>query len=145
MLKYTIFPRVTGGNIGGITACVLTIRDESWLVVHFFSLFSSQNELPPPYYSVAVHTQPPLKSYEEVVYDVHPGLTLPTHPHYIPQYPPPVAVPPVKQSSTGECHPQPPYFPEDVMDAGVRTKEMDYYCVYCVSSPQLQEEGMLQE
>ncbi|XP_070826706.1 transmembrane protease serine 13a [Chaetodon trifascialis] len=58
------------------------------------------NEDPPPYYSVAVHTQPPLKPYEEVVYGVGPGLTPPTRPHYIPQYPPPVVVPQVSQSST---------------------------------------------
>ncbi|XP_041850923.1 transmembrane protease serine 13a [Melanotaenia boesemani] len=45
---------------------------------------------PPPYYSVAVHTQPPLKSYEEVVYGTGPGLTPPTQPYYIPQYLPPV-------------------------------------------------------
>ncbi|XP_036973990.1 transmembrane protease serine 13a [Acanthopagrus latus] len=57
------------------------------------------NEPPPPYYSVAVHTQPPLKPYEEVVYGVGPGLTPPTYPHYIPQYPPPVAVPQVAHSS----------------------------------------------
>ncbi|XP_044210899.1 transmembrane protease serine 13a [Thunnus albacares] len=54
------------------------------------------NEPPPPYYSVAVHTLPPLKSYEEVVYG--PGLTPPTQPHYIPQYPPPVVVPQVPRS-----------------------------------------------
>ncbi|XP_070685595.1 transmembrane protease serine 13a [Pempheris klunzingeri] len=57
------------------------------------------NEPPPPYYSVAVHTQPPLKSYEEVVYGVGPGLTPPSQPHYIPQYPPPVVVPQVTRSS----------------------------------------------
>ncbi|XP_041796071.1 transmembrane protease serine 13a [Chelmon rostratus] len=57
------------------------------------------NEAPPPYYSVAVHTQPPLKPHEEVVYGVGPGLTPPTRPHYIPQYPPPVVVPQVTQSS----------------------------------------------
>ncbi|TKS81018.1 Transmembrane protease serine 13 [Collichthys lucidus] len=57
------------------------------------------NEPPPPYYSVAVHTQPPLKPYEEVVYGVGFGLTPPTHPHYIPQYPPPVVVPTVTRPS----------------------------------------------
>ncbi|KAM7413081.1 hypothetical protein PAMA_020455 [Pampus argenteus] len=56
------------------------------------------NEPPPPYYSVAVHTLPPLKPYEEVVYGVGPGLTPPSQPHYIPQYPPPVAVPQVPRS-----------------------------------------------
>lgn len=54
------------------------------------------NEPPPPYYTV--HTQPPLKPYEEVVYGVGPGLTPPNHPHYIPQYPPPVG-PQVTRSS----------------------------------------------
>ncbi|XP_040902734.1 transmembrane protease serine 13a [Toxotes jaculatrix] len=53
---------------------------------------------PPPPYSVAVHTQPPLKSYEEVVYGVGPGLRPPTQPHYIPQYPPPAIVAQVTQS-----------------------------------------------
>ncbi|KAG8002010.1 Transmembrane protease serine 13, partial [Nibea albiflora] len=61
--------------------------------------FSSQNEPPPPYYSVAVHTQPPLKPYEEVVYGVGFGLTPPSHPHYIPQYPPPAVVPTVTRPS----------------------------------------------
>ncbi|KAF3847717.1 hypothetical protein F7725_020745, partial [Dissostichus mawsoni] len=46
-----------------------------------------------------MHTQPPLKPYEEVVYGVGPGLTPPSHPLYIPQYPPPVVVSPVTQSS----------------------------------------------
>ncbi|XP_071351872.1 transmembrane protease serine 13a [Trachinotus anak] len=54
-------------------------------------------EPPPPYYSVDVHTQPPLKSYEEVVYGVGPGLTPPNQPRYIPQYPPPVVVHQVTQ------------------------------------------------
>lgn len=66
-------------------------------------VFSSQNEPPPPYYSVAVHTQPPLKPYEEVVYGVGFGLTPPSHPHYIPQYPPPVVVPTVTRPSIREC------------------------------------------
>ncbi|KAI3353743.1 hypothetical protein L3Q82_004980 [Scortum barcoo] len=57
------------------------------------------NDPPPPYYSVALHTQPPLKPYEEVVYGVGPGLTPPTHPHYIPRYPSPVVVPQVTQPS----------------------------------------------
>ncbi|KAM3615407.1 uncharacterized protein V6R79_001786 [Siganus canaliculatus] len=57
------------------------------------------NEPPPPYYSVAVHTQPPLQPYEEVVYGSGPGLTAPSHLHYIPQYPPPVAAPQVTRSS----------------------------------------------
>lgn len=55
------------------------------------------NDPPPPYYSVGLHTQPPLKSYEEVVYGVGPGLTPPNQPHYIPQYPPPVVVHQVTQ------------------------------------------------
>ncbi|XP_042343078.1 transmembrane protease serine 13a [Plectropomus leopardus] len=57
------------------------------------------NEAPPPYYSVGLHTQPPLKTYEEVVYGVGPGLTPYTHPHYIPQYTPPVVAPQVTRSS----------------------------------------------
>ncbi|XP_061576321.1 transmembrane protease serine 13a [Cololabis saira] len=55
------------------------------------------NSPPPPYYSIAVHTQPPLKSYEEVVYGSGPGLTLPNQPHYIPQYPPIVVAPQVTE------------------------------------------------
>ncbi|XP_061136448.1 transmembrane protease serine 13-like isoform X1 [Syngnathus typhle] len=58
------------------------------------------DDLPPPYYSVAVHTQPPLKSYEEVVYGVAPGPTPANQPHYIPQYAPPVAAPQVTQLSS---------------------------------------------
>ncbi|XP_063763928.1 transmembrane protease serine 13a isoform X2 [Eleginops maclovinus] len=57
------------------------------------------NDPPPPYYSVGLHTQPPLKPYEEVVYGVGPGLTPLSYPHYIPQYPPPVVVPQVTRSS----------------------------------------------
>ncbi|XP_059186644.1 transmembrane protease serine 13a [Centropristis striata] len=57
------------------------------------------NEPPPPYYSLSLHAQPPLKSYEEVVYGVGPGLTPHTHPHYIPQYSPPAVVPQVTHSS----------------------------------------------
>ncbi|KAA8594309.1 hypothetical protein FQN60_005143, partial [Etheostoma spectabile] len=56
------------------------------------------NESPPPY-SVGVYNLPPLKSYEEVVYGVGPGLTPHTHPHYIPQYAPPEVVSQVPQSS----------------------------------------------
>ncbi|XP_039987513.1 transmembrane protease serine 13a [Xiphias gladius] len=56
------------------------------------------NEPPPPYYSVAAHTQPPLKTYEEVVYGVGPDLTPSTQPHYIPQYPPTVIVPQVTRT-----------------------------------------------
>nr|XP_061797532.1 transmembrane protease serine 13-like [Nerophis lumbriciformis] len=58
------------------------------------------NESPLPYCSVAVHTQPPLKSYEEVVYGVAPGQKLANQPQYIPQYSPPVAIPQVTQSSS---------------------------------------------
>lgn len=50
---------------------------------------------PPPYYSVDLHTQPPLRSYEEVVYGSNPGLTFPDHPRYIPQYPPHAVAPAV--------------------------------------------------
>ncbi|KAK2847235.1 hypothetical protein Q5P01_010234 [Channa striata] len=49
------------------------------------------NEPPPPYYAFAVPTQPP-QPYGEVGYGVSPHLTPPTQSHYIPQYPPPVAV-----------------------------------------------------
>ncbi|KAF0030431.1 hypothetical protein F2P81_017162 [Scophthalmus maximus] len=62
------------------------------------------NEAPPPYYSVAVHTLPPLKPYEEVVYGVGLGLTPPSQPRYIPQYAPPVAVPIVTRSGTPPSH-----------------------------------------
>lgn len=64
-----------------------------------------QDQLPPPYYSVAVHTQPPLKPHEEVVYGTGLGLDLnpATQPRYIPQYPPPVAAPHVSLSHTCEC------------------------------------------
>lgn len=51
------------------------------------------NDLPPPYYSVSMHTQPPLKSHEKVVYGVGPGLIPPSQPSYIPQYAPSVVVP----------------------------------------------------
>ncbi|XP_010871385.2 transmembrane protease serine 13a [Esox lucius] len=57
------------------------------------------NELPPPYYSVAVHTLPPLQSYEEVVYGTGPGPAPPNPLYYIPQQPPPVAVQHVCQPS----------------------------------------------
>ncbi|XP_037333567.1 transmembrane protease serine 13a [Pungitius pungitius] len=66
---------------------------------------------PPPYYSIEVQTQPPLKSYEEVVYGVGPGLTPPAYPQYIPQYGPPVApaqvqlsIPPRKEKRCCECN-----------------------------------------
>lgn len=63
-----------------------------------------QDQRPPPYYSIAVHTQPPLKPYEEVVYSTGSGFDLnpATQPRYIPQYPPPVAAPQVALSSTRE-------------------------------------------
>ncbi|XP_056905456.1 transmembrane protease serine 13a isoform X1 [Takifugu flavidus] len=81
-----IFPCLWSGgwSFGGVTAGV------------------SEDQLPPPYYSVAVHTQPPLKPYEEVVYGTGLGLDLnpATQPRYIPQYPPPVAAPHVALSNT---------------------------------------------
>ncbi|XP_054885073.1 transmembrane protease serine 13a [Poeciliopsis prolifica] len=55
---------------------------------------------PPPYYSLGLHTQPPLRPYEEVVYGSNPGLTLPNQPRYIPQYPPPIVPPPVTAPSS---------------------------------------------
>ncbi len=96
--------------------------------IHFFFIFSVvslQNEPPPPYYSVAVHTQPPLKSYEEVVYGAGPGLTPSTQPHYIPQYPPPVTAPQVTHSSTRECSPTFPYFSANTKAAAVRAKQIE--------------------
>uniref|UniRef100_UPI0037E86531 transmembrane protease serine 13a n=1 Tax=Semicossyphus pulcher TaxID=241346 RepID=UPI0037E86531 len=53
------------------------------------------NDPPPPYYPTAMHTLPPLKPYEEVVYGVGPGLMPPNHPRYIPRYPTHVVVPQV--------------------------------------------------
>ncbi|XP_035241174.1 transmembrane protease serine 13a [Anguilla anguilla] len=52
---------------------------------------------PPPPYSVAVQLQPPLKSYEEVVYGTGGGLYPPSQPHYVPQPLPPVVLPHVAQ------------------------------------------------
>ncbi|KAM3875216.1 transmembrane protease serine 13a [Diretmus argenteus] len=57
------------------------------------------NEPPPPYYSIAVHAQPPLKHYEEVAYGSGPGINPPNQVHYIPQYPPPVTAPRITQPS----------------------------------------------
>ncbi|KAG7478642.1 transmembrane protease serine 13-like [Solea senegalensis] len=57
-------------------------------------------DAPPPYNSVIVHTLPPLKPYEEVVYGVGPGLTPPSQPYYIPRYPSPVVVAPVTQPAS---------------------------------------------
>ncbi|XP_026221783.1 transmembrane protease serine 13a [Anabas testudineus] len=51
------------------------------------------NEPPPPYHSVVGQPQPPILPYGGVVYGVGPGLTPPTQPNYIPQYPPPVVAP----------------------------------------------------
>ncbi|XP_068441410.1 transmembrane protease serine 13a [Clinocottus analis] len=53
----------------------------------------------PAPYSVAVHTLPPLKSYEEVVYGGGLGQTPSAYPQYAPQYLPPVVVNQVPQSS----------------------------------------------
>ncbi|XP_063061953.1 transmembrane protease serine 13a [Engraulis encrasicolus] len=56
------------------------------------------NDPPPPYYTVAVHAQPPLRPYEEIVYGnalgmPPPGMGMPpyAHPHYIPQHTPVIA------------------------------------------------------
>lgn len=54
-----------------------------------------QNDLPPPYYSVSMHPQPPLKAHEDLMYGVGPGLIPPSQPRYIPQYPPVVVAPQV--------------------------------------------------
>ncbi|XP_037534098.1 transmembrane protease serine 13a [Nematolebias whitei] len=58
---------------------------------------------PPPRYSVAVHSQPPLTSngqgygsYPEVN-GIYPSLKLSSQPSYIPQYPPPVVAPQVTE------------------------------------------------
>uniref|UniRef100_A0A8C7M077 Transmembrane serine protease 13 n=1 Tax=Oncorhynchus kisutch TaxID=8019 RepID=A0A8C7M077_ONCKI len=59
----------------------------------------STNELPPPYYSVEVHTLPPLQSYEEAVYGAGPRPTPPNQLYYIPQHPPPVAAQHICQPS----------------------------------------------
>lgn len=53
------------------------------------------NDSPPPYYPTSIHTQPPLKPYEEVVYGVGPGLAPLNHPRYIPRYPTQVVAPQV--------------------------------------------------
>ncbi|XP_040037755.2 transmembrane protease serine 13a [Gasterosteus aculeatus] len=68
---------------------------------------------PPSYYSIEVQTQPPLKSYEEVVYGVGPGLTPPAYPQYIPQYGPPAAPAQVQLSI-------PPQKKKRCCDAGAR-------------------------
>lgn len=93
-----------------------------------------QDQLPPPYYSVAVHTQPPLKPYEEVVYGAGLGLDLnpATQPRYIPQYPPPVAAPHVALPNTRECRQSPVCFPQN---------KADFKCVF-VSSSQQEKEGL---
>ncbi|XP_062329166.1 transmembrane protease serine 13a [Osmerus eperlanus] len=57
-----------------------------------------ENERPPPY-SVAVHTQPPLKSYEDVVFGDPAWLVPPSQPYYIPQHVPAVTPLPVKEPS----------------------------------------------
>lgn len=49
-----------------------------------------------------MHTQPPLKSHEKVVYGVGPGLIPPSQPSYIPQYAPSVVVP-VPQVTQPTC------------------------------------------
>ncbi|XP_072547016.1 transmembrane protease serine 13a [Salminus brasiliensis] len=57
------------------------------------------NDPPPPYCSVAVHTQPSLMSYEEMIYGVSYGIVQSPGPKYIPQNPLPVAVPIITQHS----------------------------------------------
>lgn len=100
----------------------------------FFLHLSPQETPPPPYYSVAVHTQPPLKPYEEVVYGLGPGVIPPIHPHYIPQYPPPVVAPQVTQSCIRKPYLHLPYFPDNTLNLGVE-KEMDPYCVFVFMCP----------
>ncbi|XP_041665941.1 transmembrane protease serine 13a [Cheilinus undulatus] len=58
------------------------------------------NDSPPPYYPTSIHTLPPLKSYEEVVYGVGPGSTPLNHPRYVPRYPAHVVTPQVTVGST---------------------------------------------
>ncbi|KAL6471760.1 hypothetical protein MHYP_G00204100 [Metynnis hypsauchen] len=53
----------------------------------------------PPYYAVAVHAQPPLNLYGEVIYGVSYGVVQTTVPNYIPQNPLPVAAPVITQNS----------------------------------------------
>ncbi|XP_034556373.1 transmembrane protease serine 13a [Notolabrus celidotus] len=64
---------------------------------------TDSNDPPPPYYPTSMHTLPPLKSYEEVVYGVGPGLTPLSHPRYIPRYSTQVVVPQVTVQSTPPC------------------------------------------
>ncbi|XP_017284517.1 transmembrane protease serine 13a [Kryptolebias marmoratus] len=60
---------------------------------------------PPPSYTNAVRTQPPPNYFEErngsypEGYGLYPSLKLSNHPHYIPQYPPPVTAPQVSEIS----------------------------------------------
>ncbi|XP_075997791.1 transmembrane protease serine 13a isoform X2 [Genypterus blacodes] len=58
------------------------------------------NERPPPYYGYGMHTQPPLKPYEEVVNGGGLMGTPPSQPYYIPRYSLPHVAPPVTGSST---------------------------------------------
>uniref|UniRef100_A0A3Q3J304 Peptidase S1 domain-containing protein n=1 Tax=Monopterus albus TaxID=43700 RepID=A0A3Q3J304_MONAL len=55
------------------------------------------NDTPPPYFSIAAYTQPPLPRYGEATCGVAPGLIFPTQPCYIPQHPP--SYPQVAQSN----------------------------------------------
>lgn len=92
-----------------ITLCVITIRHYIYIMTSHYLLtflclfcFSLQNEPPPPYYSVAGQPQPPIWPYGEAAYSSGPGLTPPTQPHYMPQYPPPVVAPNVTPASKCE-------------------------------------------
>lgn len=51
-----------------------------------------QNDAPPPYNTVVVHSLPSLKSYDEVAYGTGADLVPPSQPYYIPRYPEPVIV-----------------------------------------------------
>lgn len=77
------------GNVYHIHCCLLVYIT----LDHLFP----QNDAPPPY-SVAVHPQPPLRPYEEVVYGNM--FTVPTyiHPHYIPQHAPVITTAVTQQS-----------------------------------------------
>uniref|UniRef100_A0A8C6TTG7 Transmembrane serine protease 13b n=1 Tax=Neogobius melanostomus TaxID=47308 RepID=A0A8C6TTG7_9GOBI len=65
------------------------------------------NNPPPPYYSLPMYPQPPLKSHEDLVYGVGPGLIPPSQPRYIPWYPPVEIVPqvthPIPRKKRSHC------------------------------------------
>lgn len=58
----------------------------------FLSLSLLQNDLPPPYYSVAVDPQTPPMTYEEVIYQDKYGVAQKTVPYYVQKDPAQVRV-----------------------------------------------------